>query len=177
MVSSDRLQNALLAAAAAAAGFFITFSQSHAVPVGRWALIGFSVAVFLIAAVPIALDPVTELKSKLLYKKLLVVTGLLTGYLTIGSAIDGSTKSEVTDFRGQVILLVLGLAVAAASIAYFGKPTRQQRIEAAGTLALSVLAALVFWLVNLDDINAVGLLGAYFVLIAVNWGVSAASPK
>lgn len=177
--NTDRLQNSLLALAAGATGIFITFSQSHAVAVGRLASLMFCIAIAVISAVLLVLPSKRSFKLAWLPSATRLAVAGFVIYLELTWVTGLPAELELLQYRSNIEMLAFGIALTALATNYLARSTQQKQTasESLVTMVLSVLAALVFMVAPMDDVNAVGMLGAYLVLLAVNWGVAAASPK
>lgn len=162
---------ALRAFSAFALGVFITFSQSHSAEVGLSTLAIFGFA--------IALTPVITIRNRstALEQLPLSVVGLLIASLAVLAITVPSQIGHVAAF----ISLVTAWGLISGAFELFQAGRNGFKTQIGKDLLISACFALglgiLFLVVELDIVSAVGFFGAYLALSGVHLGISAATPK
>lgn len=159
----------LRAAIAFGLGLFITFSQAHTFAVGMAVVAGFGLTVGLLSLLYIFLQ---KQHSQLIP---LMSIAILIGLL--------ATSTFLYPDIQQVLFLPLvglfGLSFAAfegylaKSYGFRSAVGRDFGLSAAFGLVLGLL----FLIAPLDEVSAVGFLGAYLSVSGIFWGIAAATPQ
>ena len=165
-----KISVAIRALAAFSVGVFITFSQSHSADVGLIALAIFTAA--------IAIAPLAEIRNKESVLELLplAVVALLIAALATLFIFIPAQIGQIPAFISLVT--AWGLVSGALELFMAGRSGFRSQsgkdflISAAFALALGVL----FLIVELDIVSAVGFLGAYLALSGVHLGIAAFPP-
>jgi ABC-type multidrug transport system permease subunit len=159
----------LRAAFAFGLGVFITFSQAHTFAVGTAVVAGFGLAVGLSSLAYILFTK----NHKQLAPLMLIAT--LIGLLSAGTFL----YSEIQPLVFLPLVGLFGLSFAAFE-GYLAKREgfrvgigRDFAISAGFSLVLGLL----FLVAPLDEVSAVGFLGAYLAISGVFWGIAAATPQ
>lgn len=157
------------AAIAFGLGLFITFSQAHTFVVGMAVMAGFGLAVGLLSLLYI----LRQKRHNQLIPLMLIAT--LIGLLA-------SATFLYPDIQQMLFLPLVGLLGIsfAAFEGYLAKRHgfrsgigRDFSLSAVFSLALGLL----FLIAPLDEVSAVGFLGAYLAISGVFWGIAAATPQ
>lgn len=171
-----RQTNALRAAVSFAVGLFITFSQSHAAPIGLLALAIFSLGFALTNGLSSAIWG----KGLVAIEAMpLTVVSLLIGVFSLMAlSPDGNLSSEAAQTAFIGLVTVWGLVAGAfemylARRASFKTTNGREYLMSA---ILSTVLGLLFLVAPLDIVSAVGFFGAYLIISGVQLGVAAATP-
>jgi hypothetical protein len=163
-----RLLLILRAAVCLEVGLIVTFSQSHSVQVGLLALTSFGVGYAMVSVFTALLQ-----RKKLAELDSVVVTALA---LVVGlAAANTPADQDHLWFR----YLVVGWGILSGAYDLFKsrklgyKTPRGKEYMVSSVLALAL--GLLFLFVQLDEVGSVGFFGAYMILCAVHFGISAAS--
>ncbi len=150
-------------------GVFVTFSQAHSYLVGTAVL-----AVFTLSFGSITLG-LTFLKKTKTFHSPLAAVSLVIGGFSVATFFNQDLQAVL--FLPLVALF--GLSFAALE-GYFAKSLgartamgRDFGLSAVFSLALGAL----FLIASLDEVAAVGFLGAYFAISGVFWGISSFTPQ
>ena len=163
-----RLLLILRAAVCLEVGLIVTFSQSHSVQVGLLALTSFGVGYAMVSVFTALLQ-----RKKLAELDSVVVTALA---LVVGLAAANAPALQ-DRLWFQYLVVGWGLLSGAYDL-YKGrklgfKTPRGKEYAVSSVLALAL--GLLFLFVQLDVVGSVGFFGAYMILCAVHFGISAAS--
>lgn len=163
-----RLLLILRAAVCLEVGLIVTFSQSHSIQVGLLALTSFGVGYAMVSVFTSLLQ-----RKKLAELDSVVITALA---LIVGlAAANTPADQDHLWFR----LLVVGWGLLSGIYDLFKarklgfKTPRGKEYSVSAALALAL--GLLYLLIQLDDVGSVGFFGAYMILCAVHFGISAAS--
>jgi len=164
-----RILFGLRAAIAFGLGVFITFSQAHTFAVGMAVMAGFGLAVGLISLLYII-----RTKSHRQLTPLMLIA-IIIGLLSAGTFL----YSDIQPVLFLPLVALFGLSFAAFE-GYLAKREgfrfgigRDFTVSAGFSLVLGLL----FLIAPLDEVSAVGFLGAYLAISGVFWGIAAATPQ
>lgn len=163
-----RLNAALRAAFALAAGIIITFSQQHGSETGLLALLIASVGWSLAAAV--ASVTLKDRVQKIVYVPLVVIHGFM-GFLAMQPEATGQQNFMLLVTAWGILLG--GYEILQAQMV--GLKTRAGRDHTI-TAVLTLLVGGLFLAVPLDIVSAVGFFGAYLIIVGIHLGLAAFSP-
>ncbi|MDG2497844.1 MAG: hypothetical protein P8M68_06670 [Aquiluna sp.] len=150
-------------------GVFVTFSQAHTYFVGTAVLAGFGLSFGLII-IGMAL-----LKRANSSQVPLASISVLIGVFSAATFVDRDLQAVV--FLPLVALFGLSFAALEGYLAKnLGPKTGVGRDFALSAVFAAVLGVL-FLLAPLDEVSAVGFLGAYFAISGVFWGIASSTPQ
>ena len=153
----------LRAAFAFGLGVFITFSQAHTFAVGTAVVAGFGLAVGLSS-----LAYILRIKNHSQLAPLMLIATLI-----------GLLNSDIQPLVFLPLVALFGLSFAAFE-GYLAK-REGFRVGIGRDFALSagfsLVLGLLFLVAPLDEVSAVGFLGAYLAISGVFWGIAAATPQ
>lgn len=160
---------AVKAAVSLAAGLAITFSQSHAASVGLLVLGVFGLAYAIsVSAAGLRFEPGKFLTNELP----LAIAALFIGAFALINQAGG---------QASFVLLVAGWGLSSGTIelwlairARLGTALGREHLISA---SLALLTGLLFLVIQLDVVSAVGFFSAYLILSSVHLGIAAFSPK
>jgi hypothetical protein len=166
-----KLANILRSIIFASAAAFLIFNQDHSVSTG--------IAVVQYVSVAIAFGSAVLYKLDTSENKLgpIVVPGAIAFVIALMSILITPETPEIA------LHLLIGLIAAfaggnaIAEIAISINSPHGDKLELRISAAIGLLTALVFWLGQLDGLNAVGFFSAYLSVLAVQRAVWLASPK
>lgn len=150
-------------------GVLITFTQAHTYGVGSAVLAGFGLLLGLSS-----LGYVLRVK-KFQWLMPLLIIATLVGVLALVTFIN-QTLQEVL-FLPLVALFGLSFAAFEGYLARRHRGSSPLGSDFAISAVLSLALGLTFLLAPLDEVSAVGFLGAYLAISGVFWGITAASPQ
>ena len=166
-----RSANILRASIFAIAAAFLIFNQDHSITVGT------TVLQFVTAG--IAFGGLVLIKTETDTKRSLIIAPAAISAFVLGLSFmfssGGTDESNLAVFTGLVAILAGGTAI--AEFVFSLKAVDGDKLELRISSALGLLTALVFWLAQLDALNAVGFLSAYLSVSAVQRAIWAAAPK
>lgn len=166
-----RSANILRASIFAIAAAFLIFNQDHSLTVGT------TVLQFVTAG--IAFGGLVLIKTETDTKRSLIIAPAAIAAFVLGLSFmfssGGTDESNLAVFTGLVAILAGGTAI--AEFAFSRQAVDGDKLELRISSALDLLTALVFWLAELDALNAVGFLSAYLSVSAVQRAIWAAAPK
>ena len=166
-----RTANILRASIFAIAAAFLIFNQDHSITVGT------TVLQFVTAG--IAFGGLVLIKTETDTKRSLIIVPAAIEAFVLGLSFmfssGGTDESNLAVFTGLVAILAGGTAI--AEFIFSRQTADGDKIELRISSALGLLTALVFWLAQLDALNAVGFLSAYLSVSAVQRAIWAAAPK
>jgi uncharacterized membrane protein HdeD (DUF308 family) len=159
----------LRAAFAFGLGVFITFSQAHTFAVGTAVVAGFGLAVGLSS-----LAYILRIKNHSQLAPLMLIATLI-GLLSAGTFL----YSDIQPLVFLPLVALFGLSFAAFE-GYLAK-REGFRVGVGRDFAISagfsLVLGLLFLVAPLDEVSAVGFLGAYLAISGVFWGIAAATPQ
>lgn len=167
-----RISQAISAAAALAAGIFITFSQAHDSTTALLGLLilsgGWVVAYFLLIAKSFG-QPST-------------VQNLVVLIVAATIALLSIWATNQVALVAWILLMAWGAFTAVSQIPAIKatsakSPERREHLITAGLGAALFFVQLIVHLTAVDPVTQVGFFGAYAVLLGVHQGISAASEK
>lgn len=164
---------ALRATISMAVGLFITFSQSHSAATGLMSLAVFALGFAILNGIASALWG----KGLFSIENLpLTIAGLLVGLLAVFVPSGDAAASGLA-----FTYLVTGWGLIAGSFELYlarreGFKTRGGK-DSLLNAVFSLLLGVLFLVVPLDIVSAVGFFGAYLVISATHLGISAATPR
>jgi hypothetical protein len=163
---------ALRAAISFGVGIFITFNQSHSAATGLFALGIFGIGFAALNAIG------SQIWAKGIFS--LENFPLTLAALIVGSAAPLVPTGDLQAAALVFVFLVAGWGLIAGAFEMYlarraGFATRAGK-DSLINAVLSLGIGLLFLIVPLDIVSAVGFFGAYLVLSAVHLGISAATP-
>ena len=148
---------------------FITFSQAHTFAVGTAVMAAFGLAVGLSS-----LAYILRTKNHTQLAPLMLIATLI-GLLSAGTFL----YSDIQPLVFLPLVALFGLSFAALE-GYLAK-REGFRVGIGRDFALSagfsLVLGLLFLFAPLDEVSAVGFLGAYLAISGVFWGIAAATPQ
>jgi hypothetical protein len=164
-----RLVQAVKSAIAVAAGFVITFSQSHNAAVG---LLVFGIFAFaygiLVSGFALRFEASRYLREELVVS----VTSV-----TLATFALLNQSAELGVFTILVGAWALVLAANEGQLAWRARPNGNRSREHLITAGLALVLGLLFLINPMDAVSSVGFFGAYLVLSSVHLGIAAFSPS
>ena len=158
----------------ALASAVLIFSQDHSVQLGATVLLIVTASVgFIGLAVLIRNESKSNLASNL-FSSIVSLTIAMFLLTTNGFLGLQNNSGDLFIFRMLIALFVLVLAI--TEFMQGQKAQQGDKLEFRISAALGLIAALVFALAPLNDVNAVGFLSAYLALSAVQRGIWLATP-
>lgn len=166
-----KLANILRSIIFASAAAFLIFNQDHSVSTG--------IAVVQYVSVAIAFGSAVLYKLDTSENKLgpIVVPGAIAFVIALMSILITPETPEIAlhFLTGLIAAFAGGNAIAEIAISI--NSPHGDKLELRISAAIGLLTALVFWLGQLDGLNAVGFFSAYLSVLAVQRAVWLASPK
>jgi len=164
---------ALRATISMAVGLFITFSQSHSATTGLFALAIFGIGYGTLNAI----GSIVWAKGLTAIENLpLTIASLVVGLIAL---LIPATNAQAAQLAFIYLVTGWGLVSGAFELylarreGFASRSGKDNLINGVLSLALGLL----FLIVPLDIVSAVGFFGAYLVLSATHLGISAATPK
>jgi len=159
----------LRAAIAFGLGVFITFSQAHTFAVGLGVMASFGLGVGFISLLYIL-----RIKNHTQLIPLMLIA-IIIGLLSAGTFF----YSDIQPVLFLPLVALFGLSFAAFE-GYLAK--REGFRSGIGrdftvSASFSLILGLLFLITPLDEVSAVGFLGAYLAISGVFWGIAAATPQ
>lgn len=166
-----KLANILRSIIFASAAAFLIFNQDHSVSTG--------IAVVQYVSVAIAFGSAVLYKIDTSENKLgpIVVPGAIAFLIALMSILISPETPEIALHLLTGLIAVFAGGNAIAEIAMSINSAQGDKLELRISAATGLLTALVFWLGQLDGLNAVGFFSAYLSVLAVQRAIWLASPK
>lgn len=166
-----KLANILRSIIFASAAAFLIFNQDHSVSTG--------IAVVQYVSVAIAFGSAVLYKIDTSENKLgpIVVPGAIAFLVALMSILISPETPEIALHLLTGLIAVFAGGNAIAEIAMSINSAQGDKLELRISAAIGLLTALVFWLGQLDGLNAVGFFSAYLSVLAVQRAIWLASPK
>ncbi len=164
-----RILFGLRAAISFALGILIAFMQAHTYAVGTAVVAGFGLSLGLLS-----LGFVFTTKKASWLSPLMIIATLI-GLAGLVSFLIPELQSVL--FLPLVALLGLSFAAFEGYLAKRHRPSTNLGRDFAISAVLSFALGLVFLVAPLDEVSAVGFLGAYLAISGVFWGIAAATPE
>jgi hypothetical protein len=166
-----KLANILRSIIFASAAAFLIFNQDHSVSTG--------IAVVQYVSVAIAFGSAVLYKIDTSENKLgpIVVPGAIAFLIALMSILISPETPEIALHLLTGLIAVFAGGNAIAEIAISINSAQGDKLELRISAAIGLLTALVFWLGQLDGLNAVGFFSAYLSVLAVQRAIWLASPK
>ena len=153
------------------AAAFLIFNQDHSVSTGIVVVQYVSVAIAFGSAVLFKID---SSENRLVP---FVIPGAISFIVALMSIlVNPSTPSFALSLLTGLIAFFTG-GNAVADLVLASRSGKADKLELRISAAIGLLTALVFWLGNLDGLNAVGFFSAYLSIFAVQRAIWLASPK
>jgi uncharacterized membrane protein HdeD (DUF308 family) len=169
-----RLIRALRAAITLAVGLFITFSQSHSAEIGLLALaiFGLALGVLFVLSVLVKSSGVSVIE----YLPMAVLAILIGGFAALAP-----TEESAIGAAAAFIALVTAWGLLAGSFELYQARRKNLRKREGRdhliTAVFSLLLGILFLVVDLDIVSAVGFFGAYLALSGVHLAIAASEPR
>jgi len=167
MMLANILRSIIFASAAA----FLIFNQDHSVSTGIAVVQYISVAIAFGSAVLYKLDTSENKLGPI------VVPGAIAFVIALMSILITPETPEIALHLLTGLIAAFAGGNAIAEIAISINSPHGDKLELRISAAIGLLTALVFWLGQLDGLNAVGFFSAYLSVLAVQRAVWLASPK
>jgi hypothetical protein len=166
-----KLANILRSIIFASAAAFLIFNQDHSVSTG--------IAVVQYVSVAIAFGSAVLYKLDTSENKLgpIVVPGAIAFLIALMSILISPETPEIALHLLTGLIAGFAGGNAIADIAISINSAQGDKLELRISAAIGLLTALVFWLGQLDGLNAVGFFSAYLSVLAVQRAIWLASPK
>lgn len=166
-----KLANILRSIIFASAAASLIFNQDHSVSTG--------IAVVQYVSVAIAFGSAVLYKIDTGENKLgpIVVPGAIAFLIALMSILISPETPEIAMHLLTGLIAVFAGGNAIAEIAISINSAQGDKLELRISAAIGLLTALVFWLGQLDGLNAVGFFSAYLSVLAVQRAIWLASPK
>lgn len=164
-----QLANVLRALIAFLLGIFVTFSQAHTYFVGTAVLAGFGLGFGLITLALAALKKTDSTTVPL------ASVALVIGALSAATFLNQDLQAVV--FLPLVALFGLSLAGLEGYLAKKLGPKTGIGRDFALSAVFAAALGILFLLAPLDEVSAVGFLGAYFAISGVFWGIASFTPQ
>lgn len=168
------LTNLLRSIIFAVAAVFLIFIQDHSVVLGATVLLVVSALVGFAGLLTILRKEGKENFAASLFASVIALTVSMFLLTTNGFLGLQNTEGDLFLFRILAAIFVGGLAL--SELAQSFRAEVGDRLEFRISTALGILAALIFVVAPLNDVNAVGFLSAYFALSAAQRGIWLATP-
>ncbi len=150
-------------------GVFVTFSQAHTYFVGTAVLAGFGISFGLIA---IALAVLKKTNSS---QVPLASAALLIGALSAATFLNQDLQAAL--FLPLVALFGLSSAALEGYLTKNLGPKTGNGRDFALSAVFGAALGVLFLLAPIDEVSAVGFLGAYFAISGVFWGIASFTPQ
>jgi hypothetical protein len=166
-----KIANILRSIIFASAAAFLIFNQDHSVSTG--------IAVVQYVSVAIAFGSAVLYKLDTSENKLgpIVVPGAIAFLIALMSILISPETPEIALHLLTGLIAGFAGGNAIADIAISINSAQGDKLELRISAAIGLLTALVFWLGQLDGLNAVGFFSAYLSVLAVQRAIWLASPK
>ncbi len=168
------LTNLLRSIIFAVAAVFLIFIQDHSVVLGATVLLVVCALVGFAGLLAILRREAKENFAASLFASVISLTVSMFLLTTNGFLGLQNTEGDLFLFRLLVAVFVGGLGLSELIQSF--RAEAGDRLEFRISAALGILAALIFVLAPLNDVNAVGFLSAYFALSAAQRGIWLATP-
>jgi uncharacterized membrane protein HdeD (DUF308 family) len=166
-----KIANILRVVIFASAAAFLIFNQDHSVSTG--------IAVVQYVSVAMALGSAVLFKIDASDRKLFpfIIPGAISFIVALMSILvsPSSPSFALTLLTGLIAFFTGGNAI--LDFVQSRRSEKADKLELRISSAIGLLTALVFWLGNLDGLNAVGFFSAYLSIFAVQRAIWLASPK
>jgi hypothetical protein len=166
-----KIANILRSIIFASAAAFLIFNQDHSVSTGIAVVQYVSVAIAFGSAVLYKIDTSENKVGPI------VVPGAIAFLIALMSILISPETPETALHLLTGLIAVFAGGNAIAEIAISINSAQGDKLELRISAAIGLLTALVFWLGQLDGLNAVGFFSAYLSVLAVQRAIWLASPK